>query len=565
MFVSINKKIIYSILFLFLFTSVIFVATFYIVYGNKIQEEQLYSIQRNQQYIDLLLRNINMIKDLRTIIADNPKLRIDETLKKTIFASEESQLNELSARKQQITQLNQSFDERYRAIQVSLQIFGISSVLLFITIILVGYLISRWVLSPINRISAVSEAVASGNRKIRIQNPRHTFFRDELDNLTATFNQMLDNLETVIHEVKDKESFLQALIDSIPDGIRVIDKNYNIIIANQAYYNQIGRKTKTLKCYEASQNINEPCREQAFHCPLRAILRDKEKNVRVVQQFARHPERHLSINAAPLTHYSKKGYIVESIRDLSDDINFSHQQKLSSMGFLSTSIAHEMKNQLGALRMIIEHLSDKFYRKKSDNAEDKKLLNLIHSELLNCIEVPERLLKLTRAASSETSDIDCAAGIRDVISLLDFEAKSKGITIALNAPENKVLIRCSEADFKMVVINLILNALKAIEDCGRLEIGRDAKNVSISIRKEAQTVCIDFQDDGIGIPEQNLNRIFDPFFSNGTDSHNRGNGLGLSISKSIVEKAGGTISVRSSVGQGSTFTLCFPRIKNLAK
>ena len=61
-----------------------------------------------------------MIKDLRTIIADNPKLRIDETLKKTIFASEESQLNELSARKQQITQLNQSFDERYRAIQVSL-------------------------------------------------------------------------------------------------------------------------------------------------------------------------------------------------------------------------------------------------------------------------------------------------------------------------------------------------------------------------------------------------------------------------------------------------------------
>ncbi|MBE6459084.1 MAG: HAMP domain-containing protein [Alphaproteobacteria bacterium] len=557
MFVSINKKIIYSILFLFFITSFIFVATFYMVYGNKIQEEQLYSIQRNQQYIDLLYRNINMIKDFRNIITDNPNIKIDENIKHTIFASEKSQLTELSNRKEQLAKINQSFDERYQAIQTSLQIFGISSILLFITIILVGYLISRWVLTPINRISNVSEAVSKGNLKIRIDTSQSVYFRDELDNLIKTFNQMLDNLETVIHEVKDKEAFLQALIDSIPDGIRVIDKNYNIIIANQAYYKQIGSdKNKKLKCYEASQHLKHPCNEKTHHCPLHAILQNKQKKIRVVQQFCQHPDRHLSINAAPLTHYGKKDYIVESIRDLSDDINFSHQQKLSSLGFLSTSIAHEMKNQLGALRMIVEHFLAKFYQDKADSAEDKKLLNTILSELINCISVPERLLKLTRGSSSDITATNCIASIDDVISLLDFEAKSKGIVIKFEHPDEEIFINGNETDFKMVAINLILNALKAIDGDG---------GINITLHNNKKNIRIDFADTGIGIPKQDLNRIFDPFFSNGIDGGSKGNGLGLSISKTIVEKAGGTISVKSQVGQGSIFSLSFPKIKNLAK
>lgn len=69
-------------------------------------------------------------------------------------------------------------------------------------------------------------------------------FTDELDYLIITFNQMLDNLQNVISEVKEQEAFLQALIDSIPDGIRVIDENYNIIIANKAYFKQVGTTGK---------------------------------------------------------------------------------------------------------------------------------------------------------------------------------------------------------------------------------------------------------------------------------------------------------------------------------
>lgn len=560
MFVSLNKKIIYSIITFFLITSIIFVYTFYKVYGNKIQEEQLINIQRNQQYIDLLYKNINLNKELRRIEKENKNIHISKEalLMMPSSTSEEKQMNQLTAEQRNIAEISKNYDERYTAIQESLKIFGISSVLILLAIILLAYLITRWILTPINKIAAVSQKVSEGDLSSRINREHSPLFTDELDYLIITFNQMLNNLQNVISEVKDKEKFLQALIDSIPDGIRVIDKDYNIIIANKAYYRQIGKAQKSChKCYEASQRLKNPCDPLTTHCPLHEILVNRQSNIKVVQQFCGHPERHLAINAAPLNYNTREKYIVESIRDLSEDINFSHQQKLSSLGFLSTSIAHEMKNHLGALRIITERLLDKFYKDKSDEDEDKKHLLLIYNELINCIAVPERLLKLSRTNSDDNQQINCSAALSDVLSLLDFEAKSKGINIIFDDLCPDGLIRGNEADFKMAAINIILNALKATEANGTL-------TISIS-QPHKKHINISFEDTGTGISPENLSRIFDPFFTEGGENRQKGNGLGLSITKSIVEKFGGTISVVSELGRGSCFTLSFPPIKNLAK
>ena len=560
MFVSLNRKIIYSILLLFLITSVIFVYTFYLIYGTKIQEEQLYNIQRNQQYIDLLYKNINTSKELRRIVTDNPHIKIDPAVRSSIFSSnnEQKQFDQLTAEQKQISETSESFDKRYNAIYESLKIFGISSVLLVLSIIMLGYLISWWILAPLNKISSVSAEVSKGNLNLRIEQKKNSLFVDELDYLINTFNQMLDALQNVISEVKDKEAFLQALIDSIPDGIRVIDKDYNIIIANKAYYRQAGTKAQnSLKCYEASQGTDKPCSPELFHCPVREIMHKRRGNVKVVQQFCGHPDRHLSINAAPLIYSGSRQYIVESIRDLSEDINFSHQQKLSSLGFLSTSIAHEMKNHLGALRIILERLIQKFYQDKPDDSDDKKMLTLIYSELINCIDVPERLLKLTRSSGEKYQEINCAESICDVINLVDFEAKSAGIGIDFRPERKDLFIKGNEADFKMVVINIILNALKATNNGG---------SITISLwQDKSRSIKVSFADTGVGIAPENLSRIFDPFFSNGQDGSKKGTGLGLSIAKSIVEKTGGHISVESTLGKGSCFTLSFPPIKKLAK
>ena len=561
MFLSINRKIIYSILGLFLLSSLIFISTFYTAYTSKIETDQLASIQRNLQYNNLFYRNINMIRELKELTTKHPNLDINEKDYKNLYdlVNDTQQSEFLLAEQKNVAERTKTFDKQYEAIKQGVTIIGISALLLTLIIFFIGYLISRWILNPITTISKISEQISKGNMTVRIPLRQNIKYFDELDKLALTFNMMLDNIQNMILQIKDKENFLQALIDSIPDGIRVIDENYQILIANKSYYKLSGETTcKHKACYKSSFKIDAPCNSNNSQCPLNEILKKGKKNLSVIQQFINNPQRYLSINAAPLILDNSHKYIIESIRDLSKDIDFSHQQKLSSLGFLSSSIAHEIKNHLGALRIVIEHLIDKYYTNISDDREDKKMVQMLHSELVNAISVPERLLKLTRNHNSVNSEIDCASSISEILSLLDYEAKSKGVDISLSAPKKSAIIKGDETDFKIAVINIILNAIKATKGQGILKI--DIKQSSNN------DINISFNDNGVGIPQSNIANIFNPYFSEGKQGGaNKGSGLGLAITKSIVEKFGGKIYVTSTEGKGSCFTLSFPANKKLAK
>lgn len=552
MFVSLNKKFIYTIAFFFLFTAVLFIYTFYIIYGIRFQEELKSNISRNQQYLELLYENNTLRKEVHQLAVKNPNLKITDYLKKEILTKKEDESLQsiINREKKHTEELMKNYDDRYSTIMEGTRIVAVSSILIIMAIGLLWFLIRRWILAPLDELSNVSEHVAEGNLSSRVKiNKRHIFL-DEIDILSDTFNNMLENLENSMQEIKEKENFLQSLIDGIPDGLRVIDKDYNIIIANKEYYKQIGKNRKRSKCYEASQNLYEPCSNTMFSCPMHEICKNNKTNVRVVQQFVNHPNRHLSINAAPLK-LNDKLFVVEVIRDLSDDIKFSHQQKLSSLGFMTTSIAHEMKNHLGSIRMITERLLEKFFQNKDNNSEEKKLLTLIYNQLVECINVPERLLKLSKISNDEFQDINCLDNIKDVVALLDYEAKHNGIIIESTPQQSNITIKGSEADFKMMIVNLILNAIKAIKTNGiiKIELTTSGKNAIIKII-----------DNGSGISKDKLPRIFEPFYSDGKDSRLGGTGLGLSIVKSIVEKFKGSVTVNSKIDVGTEFTLKFPRV-----
>lgn len=554
MFFSLNKKFIYTLALFFIFMAVIFVYTFYIVYGSKIQEEQKSTILRNQQYIELLYENINLRKDisqLLDVVRDKDFNKEDLRTIKDEGNLEEKQ-EELSLEQQRATQMVQNYDERYKAIAEGIRLVFASSLLIILSMLLIGFLMRRLVLSPINKLAGVSRLVSLGDYECRIEMREHRFFHDELDDLSHTFNQMLDNIQESIHRIKDQETFLQSIIDGIPDGIRVIDKDGNIIIANKEYYRQIGTRKSCIgqKCYFSSQKRETPCSPSMFTCPLREIMEKNAPNVKVIQQFTNAPNRHLAINAAPLYINNEKIYIVEAIRDLSEDIRFSHQQKLSSLGFLATSVAHEMKNHLGSIRIIIEGLLNKFHKDPNDKSEEKKYLSLINDELNLCVDVPERLLKLAQFSSDSNQKINCTTVINDVLSLLDYEAKHNGIEVEFTHSKQEIYIIGSESDFKMALINLIQNAFKAMSNGGKLK---------IELQKKLPNVEIKISDNGIGIPADKINRIFEPFYSEGNNSErSQGTGLGLSIVKSIIENFHANISVSSKENEGTCFTLKFP-------
>ena len=554
MFSSLNRKIVYSILSLFLISTLAFAFTFYVAYSSKIEKDQLASIQRNQQYADLLYRNANLIREIRLLLEHYPDIDIssDDYKYLKILAYDTAQSNLIVNEQASIAERSRNFDEQYRTISIGIKIIALGAVLLSLFIIFLGWRINRWILVPINKMSQISEEIGRGNFSLRVPLRTDIKHTDELDNLAATLNIMLDNLQNTMHEIRNNEKFLQALIDSIPDGIRVIDQNYRIIAANKNYYRQAGVSPKKFGlCYHDSFKTQYPCDPNHTRCPLHEIITAGKTSVNTIQQFSHHPNRHLAINAAPLFLDNQRRYIIESIRDLSDDIDFSHQQKLSSLGFLSSSIAHEIKNQLGALRMIMEHFIDKYYAAVSDDSDEKKTITLLHDELVKAVDVPERLLKLTRGGNAPDTPIDCAAGINDVLSILDFEAKSKGITITFRPTEENFQITGSETDFRIAVINIILNAIKATPVNG---------SIDINITPAGKNFQINFADTGCGIAKEDIPYIFNPFFSEGRQKKDgRGSGLGLAITKSIIEKFGGSVSVISAPGKGSCFTLTFPR------
>lgn len=554
MFFSLNKKFIYTIALFFLFTATLFVFTFYNIYGAKLQEEQRSTFLRNQQYIELLYENINLRNTLDNIITSN-KIPSGEKLNNLLKNKKDirSQQEELSLERKKTAEMVQTYNERYEALQQAVKIVIFSSILIILSMLLLWTLIKRWVVAPINHLATISRQVSEGNFSTRINISAHQIFTDEFDDLSHTFNQMLENIENGILEIKNKETFLQSLIDGIPDGIRVIDDNYNIVIANKEYYRQVGKKTQCGKCYTSSQNLKSPCPSSLYMCPLQEINHKHLKNVKFVQQFAKHPNKHLSINAAPLiinTNGEQNSYIVEVIRDLSDDIRFSHQQKLSSLGFLATSVAHEMKNHLGSIRMILEAILDKFYKDTPDDNEEKQYLSMINKQLISCINVPERLLKLSRYSNNDQQEIKYINSVKEVIDLLDYEAKRNGVTVELNASDESLSIIGYEADFKMAIINIIQNAFKAMPNGGQLKIN--------TYQKDKRKNVLEIEDTGIGIPKDKLNRIFEPFFSEGKNTQNKGTGLGLAIVKSIIEKINGTLSVRSQENKGTCFTMEFP-------
>lgn len=549
MYFSLNKKIFYTVFVLFIFMAILFLSMFLSIYTKKYQEDRDTLFLRNKYVLELLYENIALRKEL-----EQDKIKLSKESQDVIAGDLGQKQEELSKEQKISKELQQNYNERAVAFKEGAKIIGVSSLLSLISIIILGFLLQKWVVNPIKRLTKASKMISDGDFSHRIKVDKKQIFFDEFDTLAQTFNSMIDSIEGSIKEIKDTELFLQSLIDAIPDGIRVIDRDYNVILTNKAYLKQMKnhKENGCGKCFYA-YDFDKPCLESAYRCPLREIKSINAKNINIIQSISGHP---LSISAAPLrvknTGKDTEFYIIESIRDLSDDVRFSHEQKVASLGFLATSVAHEIKNNLGSVRMILEGLLEKYFKDMDDNSPEKKYLEMIYNQIVTSINIPERLLKLAHYSGEEHEDFDVKESTDEVMSLLDYEAKRNGIEVIREYLAKESSICGNEADFEMIMLNLAQNALKAMPNGGKLyvRIDKDKNNVIVSVK-----------DTGVGIAKDKLQHIFEPFYSDGRSSRHQGTGLGLAIVKSLIEKFKGDINVNSEVGKGTTFTIKFPKSK----
>jgi two-component system NtrC family sensor kinase len=229
--------------------------------------------------------------------------------------------------------------------------------------------------------------------------------------------------------------------------------------------------------------------------------------------------------------------------------------KLAAIGELAAGIAHEINNPVAIMveeaGWIEDLLAEEEFEKSENLKEFKRALTQIHDQGQRCKEITHKLLSFARKTDSRIQQIDPNAMIEDVVGLSNQRAKYSNVQIRTELAAHLPAIQVSPSEMQQVFLNLINNALDALEKTGG--------TVTVGSRHENEWVIIDVSDDGPGIPQVNLARIFDPFFT--TKPVGKGTGLGLSICYGIMKKLGGEIEVKSTLNAGTTFRLRFPLAK----
>jgi len=226
--------------------------------------------------------------------------------------------------------------------------------------------------------------------------------------------------------------------------------------------------------------------------------------------------------------------------------------KLASVGELASGIAHEINNPVAIMveeaGWIEDLLEEEEFREGKNFDEFKRALEQIRIQGRRCKEITHKLLSFARKTDSRIQDVQLNDLIEELIALSAQRAKFANVDINVNLQENPPILHVSQTELQQVLLNLINNALDAMEKTGG--------TLNVSSELEGDYIVVEVADNGPGIPEANIVRIFDPFFT--TKPVGKGTGLGLSICYGIIKKMGGDIIVKSTMEVGTTFRVKIP-------
>ncbi|MFP4086832.1 MAG: ATP-binding protein [Desulfobacteraceae bacterium] len=271
----------------------------------------------------------------------------------------------------------------------------------------------------------------------------------------------------------------------------------------------------------------------------------------------------ISITVILTVILSTATYMVKKIQVADEKRSASHHQveyenKMASIGRMAASVAHEINNPLAIINEKAGLIRDLFTI-KGDYAKDDKLIGLVDSILASgrrAGTITRRLLTFSRNLQASIEPINLKEAILEVLGFTGKEVEYRSIDISTEVAENIPVLETDRGKLQQILLNLVNNAFAAVQDGGHIDIKAN--------RKDRDHVSITITDDGCGIAEDDLERIYEPFFS--TKTGQGGTGLGLSITYSLVQEIGGNIEVESTLNQGTRFTITIPirleKIKN---
>ena len=233
--------------------------------------------------------------------------------------------------------------------------------------------------------------------------------------------------------------------------------------------------------------------------------------------------------------------------------NVEYTNKMATIGRMASGVAHEINNPLAIINEKAGLLNDLVFHTKDLPERDKffDLSDSIIRSVERCSKVTHRLLGFARRMDAKKETIDVKELLEEVVGFQKTELAHRNIQVNYNFPPETILVESDRGLLQQVFLNIINNAFAAVDVGGHVEIGIDGT--------DTKSVIVSVTDDGIGISEDNLQHIFEPFYSTKGEF---GTGLGLSITRDIMQKLEGHIDVKSKPGEGTTFNVYIPRRGN---
>ncbi len=369
--------------------------------------------------------------------------------------------------------------------------------------------------------------------------------------------------KTVEMKLRESEQITRNILDTVDEGFIVVDRDFRILTANRAYCNQVGMTNEEVigkNCHDISHTLLLSCYKEGQDCAVRHVFRTGEPHT-VVHRHEDHKGaiRYVETKAFPLKDSS--GAVTSAIEEI-NNITEKHlleeerlkTQKIEAIGILAGGIAHDFNNLLQGVFGYISMAKLTLDQKERSLA----MLNQAEQALHLSVKLTAQLLTFSKGGKPIKKKMSLKPVIENSVM---FALSGSSVDYSIKIDEDLWLVEVDEGQIAQVIQNMVINADQAMPSGGTIVI--TAKNVLGSQQelpqflKEDKYVEISIQDSGTGIAKQHLHKIFDPYFT----TKEKGSGIGLATSYSIIKNHGGAINLASELGKGTTFFVYIPAVE----
>ncbi len=417
----------------------------------------------------------------------------------------------------------------------------------------------------IKRLNSLIDGVSKfkeGDYNVRI----HQEGKDEITELANAFNEMAEAInerdkekDILFKQVSHSQKTWEETFDSIGDLISIHDRDFNIIKCNRAFAEYFGLNPLEVinkKCYELFHGNDSP----EINCPHTITLKE---NIPATGEFLNtKTSRIFRISTFPFNipgvEFQGSIHIARDVTEEREkEMRLIMSERLASLGQMASGIAHEINNPLAAIAGCADGLLSKVKKEQYDPELFEDYLKIMEEEILRCKDITMSMLSFVRETTYEKRQIDINETLEKTLDIIGFQGRLKRVEVVKNYKDGMPPILGSEGELRQVFLAIITNAIDAMQDAGVLTIETGIPPIPpFEKGGEGGFVFIKISDTGAGIPSEEIQKIFTPFFT--TKHEKGGTGLGLSIANKIIESYDGVIHVTSEKGKGATFKIILP-------